>query len=159
RIVTFVVGGVVTNDIDHGYLAFASVVQVGQAVAQTGAEVQQYRRRLVGHARVPVGRTGGDPLEQGGHAGHLRPPVRGCDEVNLGGAGIHEADVDAAADQSPDQGLSSVHAAAISTNLGKIPIEDRVQESSIRPTIGYGGVYGDDEDYNWTAVRRLNGGC
>ena len=41
RVVTLVVGGVVTDDGDERCAGAARVVQVGQAVAESGTEVQQ----------------------------------------------------------------------------------------------------------------------
>jgi hypothetical protein len=71
-------------------------VEVGEAVAEAGAEVQQHRGGLVGHAGVAVGGTGGHALEQPEDAPHLGHVVERGDEVHLGGAGVHEAHVDAA---------------------------------------------------------------
>ena len=53
-----------------GVRGAAGVVQVGDAVAETGAEVEQRGRRLVGHPRVAVGRAGDDALEQPEHRAH-----------------------------------------------------------------------------------------
>ena len=106
---TGVVGGVVADDVDHRRVGPAGVVQVGQAVAEAGAEVQQHRGRAAGHAGVAVGRAGGDALEQGEHAAHLRHVVERGDEVHLRGAGVHEADVDPGVDEGADQGLCAVH--------------------------------------------------
>jgi hypothetical protein len=109
RVVLLVVGGVVADDVDHRRVALAGVVQVGQAVAEAGAEVQQGGGRLVGHAGVAVGGAGGHALEQGEHAAHLAHVVERGHEVHLGGAGVHEADVDAGVDERADEGVGAVH--------------------------------------------------
>ena len=109
RVVRRVVGGMVADDVDHRHLALARVVQVGQAVAQAAAQVQERGGGLVGHARVAVGRAGGHALEQGQHGAHARLAVERGDEVHLAGAGVGEADVDAGVGQGFHQGLGAVH--------------------------------------------------
>ena len=54
----------VTDDIDHGRVAFLRVVDVGQRVAETRTQVQQRRRRFARHARIPVCRTAEHAFEQ-----------------------------------------------------------------------------------------------
>ena len=109
RVVLLVVGRVIADDVDEGCVRAAGVVQVREPVAQPGAEVQQRRRGLVGHARVAIGRAGDDALEETEHASHLGHGVERGDEVHLGGAGIGEAHVDIAVDEGLDQGLRAVH--------------------------------------------------
>jgi hypothetical protein len=58
-----VIGRVVAHDIDHRRRGLAGIVQVGQAVREAGTEMQQGRCRLLGHARIAVGRTGRHALE------------------------------------------------------------------------------------------------
>jgi hypothetical protein len=65
-----VVGGVVTHDVHHRHLALAGVVQVGQAIAQAAAQVQERGGGLVGHAGIAVGGTGGHAFKQGQHRAH-----------------------------------------------------------------------------------------
>ena len=103
-----VIDRVITDDVDHRHLALARVMQIGQAIAQSAAQVQQRGRRLVGHARIAVGRTGGHTLEQGQHRTHARLAVEGGNEVHLAGAGVGETDLDAGIGQGPDQGLGTV---------------------------------------------------
>ena len=85
------------------------VVQVGQAVGQTGTQVQQHRGGLAGDPGVPVGGAGGDAFEQastpriGGHR------VQRADEVHLRRARVHEAHVDTRAGQAGDEGLGADH--------------------------------------------------
>ncbi len=54
----------VADDVDDGTPCPAGVVQVGQAVAQPGAEVEQGGRRPAGDPGVAVGRAGGHTLEE-----------------------------------------------------------------------------------------------
>ena len=101
--------GVVTDDVDHRRVAPSGVVEVGPAVAEAGAEVEQRGRRLAGDAGVAVGRAGDHPLEQAQHAAHLGHVVEGGDEVHLRGAGVGEADVDPAGDEGADERVGAVH--------------------------------------------------
>ncbi len=109
RVVLLVVGRVVADDVDERRARPAGVVQVGEPVAEAGPEVQQRRRRLAGHAPVPVGGAGDDAFEQAEHAAHLGDRVERGDEVHLGRARVREAHVDAAVDERADQRLRSVH--------------------------------------------------
>ena len=81
----------------------ARVVQVGEAVGEAGAEVQQRRGRLAGHARVAIGGAGHHALEQAEHAAHPGDRVERRDEMHLRRAGVGEADIDAPAGQGMDQ--------------------------------------------------------
>ncbi len=103
------IGGVVADDDHHRHPSAARVVQVGQAVAQSGAQVQQHRRGPVGDAGIAVGRAGGHAFEKGQHAAHSRNGVQCGHEVHLRRARVGEAHVDAAVDQGVDQGLGTVH--------------------------------------------------
>ncbi len=84
-------------------------MQVREAVAEAGAQVEQRRRRLVGHAPVAVGGAGDHALEQAQHAADALDAVEGGHEVHLGGAGVREAHVDPARHQRPRQTLRPVH--------------------------------------------------
>ena len=56
--------GVIADDVDQRRRRPPAVVQVGDAVTEAGAEVQQRRRRPAGHASVAVGRAAADTFEQ-----------------------------------------------------------------------------------------------
>ena len=109
RVVADVAGGVGADDDHHRGPGPAGVVQVGQAVGQAGAEVQQHRGGFPGDPRVPVGGAGGDALEQREHPAHLGHRVQRADEVHLRRARVHEAYVDARAGQAGHQGLGADH--------------------------------------------------
>jgi len=88
RVVEPVVGGVVADHVDDRRVRPHRVVQVGQAVGQAGAQVQQRRRRPVRHPRVAVGGTGDHTLEEAQHAAHAVDLVQGGHEVHLRRAGF-----------------------------------------------------------------------
>src|SRR3984893_7871354 len=58
---------------------------------------------------IAVGGTGDHPFEKPEHAAHAIDPVEGGDEMHFRGAGVGEADIDAAADQSAHQAFRAVH--------------------------------------------------
>ena len=64
RVVLLVVRGVVSDDDHHRDVGATGIVQVGQTIAQTGSQVQQYGGRPVGDARVAIGRPGGYAFEK-----------------------------------------------------------------------------------------------
>jgi hypothetical protein len=63
-VVLFVIGGVVADDNHHRHPGAARIVQVGKAVTQSGAQVQEHRGRPIGDARVTVGCAGGHTFEK-----------------------------------------------------------------------------------------------
>ena len=107
-VVALVVGGVVADDVDHRGVGTTGIVQVGEAVAEAGAEVQQSAGRLAGDAGVAVGRPGGDALEEPEHRPHAGHVIQRGHEVHLGGARVGEAHLDAGIDQRADQRLGAV---------------------------------------------------
>ena len=88
RVVLRVVGGVVADDVHDRRRRPAGVVQVGEPVGEPGPEVQQRRRRSLGHACVAVGHPGDDALEQPEHRPHPVDPVDRGDEVHLRRPGL-----------------------------------------------------------------------
>ena len=103
------IGRVIADDVHHRRRGLHGVVQVGKAVGEAGAQMQQRRRGFLRHARVAVGRAGRHALEQREHAAHALDAVERRDEMHFRRAGIGEADIDAAADQRPHQTFSAVH--------------------------------------------------
>ena len=83
-----VIGRLVADDVDDRCGGAACVVQVGQAVGEAGAAMQQCRGRFAGHAGVAVGGAGHHALEQAQDAVHAGNPVERGDEVHLRRAGI-----------------------------------------------------------------------
>jgi hypothetical protein len=71
--------------------------------------MQQRGRRALRHAAVAVGGAGHHALEEPEDRPHLGHVVERGDEMHLRRPGVGEADVDAAADQGPDECLGAVH--------------------------------------------------
>ena len=109
RVVLLVIRGVVSDDVDDRRAGPPGVVKVREPVRQPGTEVEQGRRRLVGHTAVAVGGSGADAFEQRQHGPHLRELVERRDEVHLGRAGIREAHLHAGGHERPEQGLRALH--------------------------------------------------
>ena len=109
RVVLDVIERVLAHDVDDAGARLLGVVQVGRRIGEAGTEMQQGRGGLVGHAVVAVGRAAAHAFEQAEHAAHALDPVERAHEVHLRGAGIGEADFDAALHQGPNQTFRSVH--------------------------------------------------
>ena len=109
RVVAPVIGRMVADDVDHRRRRLVGVVDVGEPVGHAGAEMQQGRRRVVGHPVIAVGRAGDHPLEEAEHAAHAVDPVERRDKMHLRGAGIGKAHIDAAADQGAHQAFRAIH--------------------------------------------------
>ena len=103
RIEMPVMGGVVADDVDDRRLRAHGVVEVRQAVGETGPEVKKSAGRPIQHAGIAVGGTRHHPLEQPEDAAHALDPVEGGHEMHLRGAGIREADLDMVLPQGREQ--------------------------------------------------------
>ena len=102
-----VAGGVIADPVDDGGARPACVVQVGQAVGEAGAQVQEGCGRAARHACPAVGRAGAHALEQtedDPDAVHL---FEGRDDGHFGGAGIGKADFHARPTGGLDQAQGS----------------------------------------------------
>ena len=104
-----VIQAVLANDIDHTRVAALGVVDVGQAVAQPRAQVQQGRRRALGHAVVAIRRSGDDTLEQPEYASHAGCTVERRDKVHLRCSRVGKADIYVAREQRVDHRFRTVH--------------------------------------------------
>ena len=109
-----VIGRLIADDVDDRRLRAARVVQIGEAVGETWPAMQQRRCRLAGHAGIAIGRAGHHALEQAKDAAHAGHAVERGDEVHLGCAGIGEARIDAALQQSMDEAFGAVHGQVLS---------------------------------------------
>ena len=96
---------VLTDNVDHPRIAAPGVVDVGQAVAQARAQVQQGGR----HAVVPVSGTGHHTLEETKHAAHAGSAVQRRDKVHLRCPGVGKADIDVSRQQRMDHRFRTVH--------------------------------------------------
>jgi hypothetical protein len=84
-------------------------VDVGEAVGEAGAEMQQRAGRAHGHARIAVRRARHDPLEEPEHAAHARHAIERRHEMHLGRARIGEAHRHVARNERPHQAFGAVH--------------------------------------------------
>ena len=109
RVIFDVIGGMLADDIDDAGFRLLGVVQIGQAVGQTGGQMQQGGGRLAQHAVIAVRSAGDHALEQPQHAAHAGHLVQGGDEMHLGGAGVGEADVDVTSDQGAHKAFGAIH--------------------------------------------------
>jgi hypothetical protein len=103
-------GGVLADQVDDRRERAPRVVQVGEAVGEARAEMEEGERRLFGDAGIAVGGTGADVLvqrEDRPHAGH---GIERVDQRHLGGARIGEADLEAERCRCLDQSFRTVHA-------------------------------------------------
>ena len=86
RVVVDVIGRVLADDVDDAGRCLLGVVQVGDAVAEAGAEMQQRRGRRALHAVVAVGGAGHHAFEQTEHAAHAVDAIECGNEVHFRGA-------------------------------------------------------------------------
>src|SRR6185312_1384627 len=112
-IVAEVLRGVFADDVDDGGAGFARVVEVRERVAEARAEMEQRGGGFAGHAGVTIGRAGADAFEQAEDASHGGYAVEGGDELHLGGAGIHEADIDVVGKEGAEEGFGAGHIACL----------------------------------------------
>ncbi len=108
-VVFFVIRRMIADDDHHRSMGPARVVQIGEAVTQTGAQMQQHRGWLFGHPCIAVSRTGGRTLEQRQDSAHLRHRIQRSHEMHLRRTGIGETHLHPVADERTQQGLGSVH--------------------------------------------------
>jgi hypothetical protein len=105
-----VIGGVIADHIDHGRSGAAGVVQIGQAVTQPRAQVQQGHRGLVGHPAIAIGRARHHAFEQTQDGAHPVLAIDRRDQLHFGRARIGEAHFHPAIGQCFDKGFGPVHA-------------------------------------------------
>jgi hypothetical protein len=84
-------------------------VQVREAVAEAGPEVQQGAGGFVRHAVVTVGGAGHHTFEKTEYTAHAFDFVQCSDEMHLGRSGIGKADVHAVHHQRAYEAFSAVH--------------------------------------------------
>jgi hypothetical protein len=113
-------GRVLPDNIYYRHLCPASVVQIGNAVCKTWAEMKKSARRLADHACIAVRGSGDNAFEKSEDAAHLREPVQGGDDVHFRSARICETDFYPAGDQRANETFSSVH---LFPALGDLPCE------------------------------------
>ena len=103
------VSGMLADDIDNRHLRPARVVQIGEAIAKTGAEMQQSASWFPSHARIAVRRSRDHSFEKTEHAAHLRDPVKCRNDMDFRRAGVREASINSTGDQGTNQTFGAVH--------------------------------------------------
>ena len=104
-----VIGGVLANHVDHRAAGLAGIVEVGEAIAEAGAEVQQSHCRFIGHAPITISRAGHHAFEQAEYRAHPVLTIDRCNQLHLRRAGVGKADLYAASVKRLDKGLCTVH--------------------------------------------------
>ena len=113
RVVIDVIGRVLADDVDDAGRGLLGVVQVGDAVAETGTEMQQRRGRRALHAVVAVGGAGHHAFEQAEHAAHAVDAIERGNEVHFRSARVGETHVHLARDQRSHQTFRTVHGCTV----------------------------------------------
>ena len=109
RVIGQVMGGVLPDDVDNARVRLASVVQVGQAIAQTGAEVQQRGCGALRQAVVAIGGACHHPFKQSQDAADAWHCVQCRHKVHLGRAGIGETHLHLVMNQGANQTFCTIH--------------------------------------------------
>jgi len=103
------VGGVIAHDVEKRRGRAPRIVQVGEGVTETGAEMEEGDRRLLRHAAIAVRRRRGHALEQHQDRADAGHAVERGNEMHLRGAGVGEAGIHPRAYQRPHQTFGPVH--------------------------------------------------
>ena len=109
RIVLQVIGGVVAHHIDHGHMPFLRIVDIGEAVAEAGAKVQERGGGALGDARKAIRGSGNHPLEQAQHAAHALDLIQRGDKMHLRRSGVGKTHRDTVVHQRCNQAFCTVH--------------------------------------------------
>ena len=64
-------GGLIAHEVDDRRPGPARVVEIGERVGETCAQMQQRQRRAAAHARKAIGGTAADSFEQAQHGADL----------------------------------------------------------------------------------------
>ena len=83
-------GGVFTDDADDGGARFAGVMEIREAVAEPGTQMEKGGGGASGDARVAVGCARTDAFKEAEHAAQSGHAIERGDEMHLRRAGIHE---------------------------------------------------------------------
>ena len=95
RVERKVPGRVLADHVDDRAAAAPRVVEIGDRIRESRAEVREGHGRLAGHAAVAVRRTGAHPFEDARNRANRPLPCEGGHERDLGRAGIRETYLDA----------------------------------------------------------------
>lgn len=94
---------VVADHVEQRGRGAARVVQIGDAVAETGAQVHEGHGRSAAHTPETVGGAGTHTLEQTQHRAKRRCAIDALHQVHLGRAGIGEAHLHAGRHEPIDE--------------------------------------------------------
>ena len=72
-----------TDDVDDGNVGATGVVQIGETVGETGAEMQQSAAGFLRHASEAIRGSSDYTFEQAEDATHFRHAVERCDQMNF----------------------------------------------------------------------------
>ena len=109
RVKRAVVDGMVANQVDHGGVGAARVVDIGNAIGKPRPAMKQGGCGFTGHAAVTIGTTGDHGFGQAQHAAHARHFVQGGHEMHLGCAWVGKTGVHPTGQQAAHQTFSTVH--------------------------------------------------
>jgi hypothetical protein len=87
------------DKVDDRNLRSPGVVQISEAIAETGAEMQERACRLFSHARIAVSSSGDYAFEEPKHTANCRFAVQRGNDVNFRSAGVGKASVDGSGGQ------------------------------------------------------------
>ena len=112
-----VIGGVITDNVDHRRVGAAGIVQIGKGVAQPRPQMEQRRRRFLRHARIAIRRAGADPFKKTENCPHGRHLIDRGDKVHFGRAGVGKTGVYAAVDERLNQAVRAIHKKQLSYDV------------------------------------------
>ncbi len=109
RIMAQVIGSVLADEVDDRHLGSTGVVEIGEAIGETGAKMQKSACRFFRHPCIAVRSSGHDTFEEAEHATYFQRSVKRCDEMNFRGAGVGEARLNSSCHQRANQTFCAIH--------------------------------------------------
>ena len=84
------IDGMIPDQIDHRRPCSLGIVEIGKAVAQTGAQMEQGRGGLFRHPAVAIGSTSDNTFKQTQNGAHIRLLVDRGNQLHLRCSGVGE---------------------------------------------------------------------
>src|SRR5271170_3449007 len=154
------VGRMLANKVDDGYLCSARIVQIRDAVSQARAEMEQRAGWLFGHARIAIRGSRYHSFEKAKHTTHLRHAVERGNEMHFRRAWVRETGVHFSSNQRANETFCAVHIIGSALLAGpfrksgkrwyhfsnRLPLNDSTKTSSVGSPVGRS-----------PSARRLNG--
>src|SRR5579863_5859534 len=81
------------DDVDDRHVRPARIVQIGETIPKTGAEMKQSACRFLRHAGITICRSGYNSFEQSQNAPHFTDSVKCSNDVDFRGARVCKARV------------------------------------------------------------------